>query len=239
MKDDVYNPWHGCRKYSEGCLNCYVYRRDQSIGKDPSAVYRTASFDLPVRCSRNGSYKIPSGSHLFCCMTSDFFLPEADIWRDEVWNYINCRFDVDFTIITKRIDRVRDCLPQNWGDGWENVEICCTVESQRQCDYRMPIFLCLPIRKKSVICEPLLEDIDFHDFLTEDIRQVSVGGESGDNARACDYSWVLNIRKQCQKSHVPFCFRQTGANFIKDGRTYRLSRGDQLKQARKANIDIA
>ena len=25
---DIWNPWHGCRKCSEGCLNCYMYYLD-------------------------------------------------------------------------------------------------------------------------------------------------------------------------------------------------------------------
>ena len=48
----IWNPWHGCRKISAGCLNCYVYRRDESVGRDASAVVKTADFDLPVRRDR-------------------------------------------------------------------------------------------------------------------------------------------------------------------------------------------
>ena len=29
-----WNPWHGCRKISEGCRNCYVYRQDSRHDKD-------------------------------------------------------------------------------------------------------------------------------------------------------------------------------------------------------------
>ena len=54
----TYNCWHGCHKKSEGCLHCYVYRRDESIGKDASFVYKTAAFDLPVRKRRDGSYNL-------------------------------------------------------------------------------------------------------------------------------------------------------------------------------------
>lgn len=25
---DIWNPWHGCRKCSEGCRNCYMYYLD-------------------------------------------------------------------------------------------------------------------------------------------------------------------------------------------------------------------
>ena len=41
----TWNPWHGCRKVSPGCLNCYVYRRDAEVGKDSSFIARTSSFD--------------------------------------------------------------------------------------------------------------------------------------------------------------------------------------------------
>ena len=75
----VWNPWHGCRKISPGCLNCYVYRRDAEFGKDASVIAKTASFDLPVRRNRKGEYKLqPDGEPGYTCMPSDFFLKAAD-----------------------------------------------------------------------------------------------------------------------------------------------------------------
>ena len=61
MNSEIWNPWHGCIKYSEGCLNCYVYRRDASVGRDASQVFRTKEFDLPLRKRRDGSYALPAG----------------------------------------------------------------------------------------------------------------------------------------------------------------------------------
>ena len=29
---DIWNPWHGCRKCSEGCENCYMYFLDRIAG---------------------------------------------------------------------------------------------------------------------------------------------------------------------------------------------------------------
>ena len=82
----VWNPWHGCRKISPGCLNCYVYRRDAEFGKDASVIAKTASFDLPVRRNRKGEYKLqPDGEPVYTCMTSDFFLKEADAWLHLGW----------------------------------------------------------------------------------------------------------------------------------------------------------
>lgn len=216
-------------------MNCYVFSIDSSHGLDSSRVYRTADFDLPVRKSRGGGYKIASGHEVVTCLSSDFFLDTADAWRPEAWEMIRRRPDLHFFIITKRITRAAQCLPDDWGDGYGNVTIACTVENQRQCDVRMPVFLSLPIRHRSIICEPLLESVDLH--LTPAVERVLVGGESGRGARACRYEWVTDIRRQCVDAGVKFCFRQTGALFIKDGKTYVIGRKDQIPQARRAGLD--
>ena len=237
MDSNIWNPWHGCIKYSEGCRNCYVYRRDESIGKDASVVTRTKSFDLPICKNKYGDWKIPSGSHIYACMTSDFFVEQADEWRKQAWDMIKTRSDVDFTIITKRIVRFPDCVPDDWGTGYPNVSIVCTVENQRQCDIRLPIFKELPIRYKLIACEPLLSKIDMSLFLDKTILQVLVGGESGNAARVCDYDWVLDLRHQCIEAGVPFYFKQTGYRFKKDGRIYTIPRKLQHVQAQKADIN--
>ena len=116
--------------------------------------------------------------------------------------------------------------------------IGCTVENQDRADFRLPIFRALPIKHKSIIIAPLLEKIDISAYIDESIEEVSVGGESGYNARPCNYDWILDIRRQCVEKNVPFRFHQTGANFIKDGKIYRIKRAFQRSQARKANINF-
>ena len=139
---------------------------------------------------------------------------------------------------TKRIDRLSECLPGDWGAGYEHVTIGCTVENQRMADYRLPIFQKLPIRHKIIVCAPLIGPIDLAPYLGPEIEQVSVGGESGPDARVCDYAWVLSLRDQCAEHDVSFCFHQTGARLLKDGRLYRIRRQFQHTQARKAGIDF-
>ena len=78
-----WNPWHGCRKISEGCRHCYVYRQDERHDKDSSEVRKTSAFNLPVRRSRDGRFKVPAGEMVYTCFTSDFLLEEADAWRAE------------------------------------------------------------------------------------------------------------------------------------------------------------
>lgn len=232
-----WNPWHGCHKISEGCRHCYVYRRDALYEKDSSRVSKTTAFDLPVRRKRDGSYKIPSGEVVYTCFTSDFLVPEADAWRAEVWDMIRTRRDLRFFFITKRIDRLREVLTDDWGAGWEHVAVGCTVENQRMADHRLPFLVEAPLQHKLIICAPLLGPLDIARYLSTEIEEVSAGGESGNDARACDYDWVLSIRRQCVEADIPFCYHQTGARLVKDGRLYRIRRPDQHAQARKAGID--
>ncbi|MCM1151353.1 MAG: phage Gp37/Gp68 family protein [Alistipes sp.] len=233
----AWNPWHGCRKTSEGCRHCYVYRQDAQHDLDSSRARKTAAFDLPVRRRRDGRFKIPAGEMIYTCFTSDFLLEEADAWRPEAWAIMRLRHDLTFMFFTKRIGRLREVLPPDWGEGYDNVVIGCTVENQEMADRRLPIFLETPIRRRVIVCAPLLGALELEPYLTPDIEEVSVGGESGPDARTCDYDWVLGIRKQCMAADIPFLYHQTGARLQKEGRLYRIRRADQHSQARKAGID--
>lgn len=234
-----WNPWHGCTKISAGCKYCYVYRQDEMYGSDVASnlARKTGAFYLPVKRKRDRSWKIEPGKIVFTCFTSDFLLADADPWRQECWQMMRLRSDLRFYFFTKRIDRFMECIPADWGSGYDNVMVGCTVENQEMADYRLPLFRSMPIRHKSIIVSPLIGPVDLSAYLDNSIKEVSVGGESGINARPCDYAWILSIREQCVKRGIAFRFHQTGARFIKDGRMYRVPRSHQLSQAHKANID--
>jgi protein gp37 len=152
---------------------------------------------------------------------------------------IRQRSDLDFMFITKRISRLADVLPCDWGEGYGNVAIGCTCENQARADERLPIFLDLPIKHRSIICEPLFEEIDLSAYLScGEVERVVAGGESGVNARVCNYDWILKIREQCKEYGVKFWFKQTGYRFVKDGRLYLIDRKAQHSQARRAGINL-
>ena len=202
-----------------------------------SECRKTGNFYLPIKRKRDKSWKIESGKVVFTCFTSDFLLSDADEWREECWLMMKRRSDLWFYFFTKRIDRFMECVPEDWGEGYDNVLVGCTVENQQMADYRLPIFMSLPIKHKSIIVAPLIEPVDLSVYLDGSIEEVSVGGESGQHARPCDYAWILTIREQCVKADVPFHFHQTGARLIKDGRTFHIPRCYQHSQAHKANIN--
>lgn len=124
----LWNPWHGCHKYSAGCANCYVYRMDERYGRDSSVVKKTKDFALPVKKKKDGSWKIQEGV-VYTCFSSDFFVEEADAWRKEAWSFMKQRSDLHFYMITKRVERILPNLPDDWQSGYENVTICATIEN--------------------------------------------------------------------------------------------------------------
>ena len=239
-KSKMWNPWHGCHKLSAGCRHCYVYRGDARRGIDSTIVTQTKNYNLPIQKKRDGQYKIPAGTLLYTCFTSDFFIEDADTWRSEIWEMIRLRDDLNFMIITKRIDRLSETLPDDWGDGYENVTICCTVENQELADYRLPIYKAAPVKHKVIICEPLLDRVDLQQYdIGSWVEQIVVGGESGSEARICNFDWIIELRNLCINSGVSFWFKQTGAKFMKDNRLYSINRRLQHSQARKAGLNFS
>ena len=182
-----WNPWHGCIKCSEGCQNCYVYYLDKMRGKSGADIYRTKTgFRYPLSRDKTGRFKIQSGEMISVCMTSDFFLKEADEWRAEAWDMMRIRSDVIFYLLTKRPERIRSCLPEGWGDGWDNVFLNVTCENQRRADERIPILLELPFRHKGVSCTPLIGPVSLGKYLDSgQIERVLCGGEIYGGRRPC------------------------------------------------------
>lgn len=234
----IWNPWHGCRKYSEGCDHCYMYYLDAQRDRDGSEIYKTkTNFNLPLKKTRQGNYKIPSGTLLHVCMTSDFFLEEADAWREEVWDMIRQRSDVTFWIQTKRAERIADHFPKDWGDGWENVILCTTTENQKHADERLPILLGIPAKHKAFMCAPILSEIHAEQYLsTGQFEKVLADGENYDGTRPCRYEWIQSLHDQCENADVEFDFIGTGNIFIKDGKAYRIPKAYQRVQAQRSGL---
>lgn len=234
----IWNPWHGCHKFSEGCEHCYMYFMDARRGVDTSRVFRTAGFDLPLRRGRDGAYKWPPGTEVQVGLSTDFFVEEADVWRDETWAIMRRRSDVVFRLLTKRAHRMRQCLPEDWGDGYENVMISCTAECQRRADERLPLLLELPARHRGVMAAPLIGSVSLERYLaTGLVDEVTCDGERYEGARPCHYEWVKRLSDECRAHDVPFTFYGTGEVFVRDGRTYHIrDKRVQAEQARRSGL---
>lgn len=237
---DIWNPWHGCVKCSEGCQNCYMYFLDKVHNNgDSSVVTKTSSFNYPLSKFRDGRYKIQSGELIRVCMSSDFFVEGADEWRDDAWEIMRQRPDVKFFLLTKRPERVREHLPSGWGDGWENIFFNVTCENQKRADERIPILLELPFKHKGIMCAPFIGAVSIEKYLDDgQIEQVICGGENYDGARPCRFDWVQDLRYECVAHNVTFCFIETGTVFIKDGKRYHIPKKTvQAEMAYKSGMN--
>lgn len=212
----IYNPWHGCTKISEGCTHCYMYFLDKQYDRGSIKVTKNKStFNLPIKKDRAGQYKIRPGQHVMVCMTSDFFHEEADPWRDEVWAMLKFRSDVIWTLLTKRAENITARLPQDWGNGYENVRLGVTAENQNRADQRIEILLNIPAKHRWINCAPLIGPINIERYLeSKQIEQVQAGGENYDGARPCEYAWVKSLHDQCYRTGVEFNLYETGTNFV-------------------------
>lgn len=209
---DTWNPWVGCKKVSLGCVNCYMFRERERFGEKGTDIRRTkdATFLAPL--------KYAPGRLVFVCSFSDFFLPEADEWRAEAWNVIRSANQCTFQILTKRPDRIKECLPEDWGDGWSNVWLGVSVEDQRSADKRLPLLAGIPAVLRFVSAEPLLDAVNVSAWLRDGfVDWVIVGGESGPKSRHMHLEWVLDLWDDCDDYCVPFFFKQWGGTTKVDG----------------------
>jgi len=150
--DATWNPWRGCHKVSPGCAACYMFREQRRWGHKPDIVVRAkdATFRSPLNW--------PSGK-VFTCSWSDFFIEEADDWRDEAWGIIRQTPHLTYLILTKRVENIADRLPSDWGDGWPNVWLMASAEDQEWLEKRAA-FLRIPAVLHGLSLEPLLGPID-------------------------------------------------------------------------------
>jgi len=103
-------------------------------------------------------------------------------------------------------------------------------------DYRLPLFLSYPIKRRFVACAPLLGAIDLSPYISG-LDHVTVGGETGREARVCDYEWVLAIRGQCVKAGVGFWFKNTGSRFLRDGEVRKINPFKETSVAKELGME--
>ena len=210
--------WDGCYAAGDGCKYCFFHGLyAKRCGQNE--VVRASNDEFYAPLDRE-IYK--AGETIVPCLSSDFFIPEADEWRKDAWRIVKQRPDLIFRIITKRADRFLVSLPDDWGDGYDNVEVSCGIWNQGAADRILPLFLSYPIKHKTICCSPLIEKVDLKPYL-HGVKGITVGGEWGGEAREFNFDWALEIREQCIKSGVTFDFWRTGQRFRKDGVLHKVS----------------
>lgn len=203
----TWNPWQGCVKVSTGCKNCYMYRAKRRYGQNPILVVRS-------KTTFNDPLKWAEPRLIFTCSWSDWFIENADEWRDEAWDIIRRTPQHTYQLLTKRPERIHDHLPADWNEGWQNVWLGVSIESQAYVS-RLTLLCEAPAHVRFVSAEPLLDPVYLGDL--SGISWVITGGESGPGARSMKPDWVRLIRRQCKKAGVAFFHKQNGGTKKMEG----------------------
>ena len=185
------NFWVGCKKVSAGCKNCYMFRDMERYGQNPTSIRRVSDTNFFMALTWHKAMMI------FTCSWSDFFIPEADPWRDDAWKVIKDTPHHTWQILTKRPERIKECLPPDWGAGYKNVWLGVSVENKRSL-HRINQLNEIDAFIRFVSFEPLLEDLELQPHQLDNIDWVIIGGESGNlrgkyTARECHLPWIRKI----------------------------------------------
>jgi protein gp37 len=206
--DHTQNFWWGCDKVSQECKFCYISGIMRRGGFEPfNGPMRTKNWANPLRWNR-AAKRESRRARVFTCSMSDFFHEGADKWRDEAWQVISqCRY-LDWLILTKRDDRIAECLPEDWRDGYPNVWLGVTAGCKLSLS-RVETLLTIPAVVRFISAEPLLERIDLRPFLFG-IDWVITGCERARKGerRIMDLDWVRDIDSQCRAAGVAHFFKQ-------------------------------
>jgi protein gp37 len=218
----TWNPITGCTKVSPGCQHCYAERlakRLQAMGQRRYAhgfrvTLHPDLVALPLRWRTPRCIFVNSMSDLFHdAVPAAFILRLFAVMGRANWH---C-----FQILTKRAERLVDLSPRlPWASHiWMGVSV-----EQRRYLSRIDALRQTGAQVKFLSLEPLLGPLP--DLDLQRIDWVIVGGESGPGARPMDPAWVLDVRDQCQRAHIPFFFKQWGgvhkkqAGRLLEGRTW-------------------
>jgi protein gp37 len=225
--DATWNPVRGCTKISPGCKHCYAEVFAERFRGVPGHPYEQG-FDLrlvpeklgePLRWQTPKMIFVNSMSDLFHDGVSDEYIEAvATVMVRAKWH--------TYQVLTKRSTRLADLLRGRLRFAAEAPHIWwgVSVENKQHGLPRLRDLQESPAGVRFLSIEPLLEGLGRVNL--NGIHWVIVGGESGYGARPLEREWVTSIRDQCNKSQVPFFFKQWGgvqkkrAGRLLDGKTY-------------------
>ena len=243
----TFNPWIGCQKVGPGCDHCYaeawdargLQQRESRWGPHADRTRTSAGNWSKPRAWNKAAAGLAERPRVFCASLADVMDSHHSIppeWRADLWALIRATPNLDWLLLTKRPGNIAKMLPPDWGAGYPNVWLGCTVVNQDEADRDIPKLLAVPARVRFLSMEPLLGPVDLTELKNpavtigehiysaldcdvdpEDdewhgakIHLVIVGGESGPGARAMHPDWARSLRDQCQAAGAAFFFKQWG-----------------------------
>lgn len=164
----TFNPWIGCTKISPACDNCYAEGWAKRSGLVKWGAHEdrrrtsAANWKNPLKWNREAA-ATGIRRKVFCASVADVFDNHRSIqpeWRDDLWALIRATPHLDWLLLTKRPGNISRMLPRDWGDGYPNVWLGCTISNQEEADRDIPKLLATPAAIRFISAEPLLGPVD-------------------------------------------------------------------------------
>lgn len=204
----TWNPWTGCHKVSKECVGCYADALLSRSGRTFNILSLTQTWKTPYELNAMARRENRQAI-CFVCSMSDFFHAEADHWRPDAWQIIRDCTNVNFMLLTKRPERIIECLPADW-DGGANypgawLGTTCGVRSSYE---RVNSLREISCSMRFLSIEPLMESVD--DIDLTGIGWVAAGGMSGPLHREhrMKMAWAAEVYDRCRQQAIPFLFKQ-------------------------------
>lgn len=213
--EHAWNPWRGCEKVSAACKNCYIARMILVNAFTQTVKAKLDTWMKP--------YLIKKPSLIFVCNYSDFFIHRADEYREFAWQIIKDNPQHTFQILTKRPERIKQCLPSDWGEnGYDNVWLGITVEDDtKKVLKRLDDLRKIPASVRFVSVEPIYKEFNFTEEQVKGFDWFILGGESGEydkknkkfkDYRKCDPRWIIKLSKTLKSFGKAVWIKQLGTD---------------------------
>jgi protein gp37 len=217
------NFWMGCTKVSAGCKNCYA----ETLTKNRMSldVWGPNAPRQPVKSvyanlrkwNRESDPNNPSKVFVGSLMDWAEDHPGAEALRPALWDAIRQNDRLIFQVLTKRADRIAECLPADWGEGWPHVWLGTSIEDMQVAE-RADHLRKVNAVVRFISYEPALGPLDDLDLTGLD--WIIFGGESGPGYRPMKVEWARSMRDKCRAAAVAFFYKQSAA--------YRTEMGIEL-----------
>jgi protein gp37 len=237
------NLWTGCSKVDPACAHCYIERQTpmrvagrQFVRGHIPLVFHLDRLEQPLRRRKPTMYFINS-------MSDTFHEDVPDELIARLWTMMARAEQHTFQVLTKRIERARDLVPQlaiRNGKPLPNVWLGTTIGNRRWV-HRADLLRDTPAAVRFISAEPLLGPLVAErwsswggyswgrrdpytgpDLDLIGIDWLIVGGESGPKHRPIRPEWVRDLRDACiwrvgTDRPTAFFFKQWGGCTPKAG----------------------
>jgi protein gp37 len=215
--DHTFNPWLGCQHVSRGCEECYAEdwadrfglvqwgphgqrkRTVEGYWRQPFSWVRWAKNCAPTKRGPGKRPLVFSASHADWL---DNKVPKQ--WRADLTALIDATPELDWLMLTKRIELFDRLAPWARSSVPSNVWIGVTAESQEYFNRRWPVLRGINAIR-FISYEPALGPLVLGKARPD---WVICGGESGSHPRYMDSQWARDLRDECRAAGVLFFMKQ-------------------------------